>query len=378
MRILLTTDTIGGVWTFTKELTAELLNRGHAVALVSFGRQPSHEQQAWCAAQNLLHGSSFQYTASNAPLEWMQDNQFVYTQGAGVLAHVIRQFQPDLLHSNQFCFGAMSLNIPKIVTAHSDVLSWGEACRSRGLENSRWLSHYRSLVSKGLTSCDVITAPTRWMAGAVARHYPDLRPMYVVSNGRSITTAPSHLRTVQAVTVGRLWDEAKNIGMLRSVNSPIPVYVAGERQHGNSFAPRQLGHSILLGPLSESALMSLFARSSIYIATSVYEPFGLAPLEAALCGCAVVANDIPSLREVWGEDALYFSGPRSLSTVLHQLNRNPEELAKARQRAFARANELTAHRMAEGYEAIYRNLLATRPATRRQTEVQPGLAAHAA
>jgi glycosyltransferase involved in cell wall biosynthesis len=378
MRILLTTDTIGGVWTFTKELTTELLKGGHAVALVSFGRQPSHEQQTWCAAQNLAHGSSFQYTASNAPLEWMQDNEFVYKQGAGVVSHVARQFQPDILHSNQFCFGAMSLNIPKIVTAHSDVLSWGHACRSRGLESSRWLTQYRTLVSNGLSSCDLITAPTRWMAGALARHYQDLRPMYVISNGRSVTPPPSHLRTVQAVTVGRLWDEAKNIGMLRSVNSPIPVYVAGERQHGNSLAPRQMGHSILLGPLSESALLSLFARSSIYITTSIYEPFGLAPLEAALCGCAVVANDIPSLREVWGDDALYFSGPRSLSTVLHQLNRNPEELARARQRAYARANELTAHRMTDGYEAIYRKLLAARPGTRRQTEVQPGLAAHAA
>jgi len=37
-----------------------------------------------------------------------------------------------------------------------------------------------------------------------------------------------------------------------------------------------------------------------------YEPFGLAPLEAALSRCAIVANDIPSLREVWGSAAMYF------------------------------------------------------------------------
>ncbi len=378
MRILLTTDTIGGVWTFTKELSTELLKRGHAVALVSFGRQPSHEQQAWCAAQNLTYGASFQYTASAAPLEWMQNNEFVYTQGAGVLAHVARQFQPDLLHSNQFCFGAVSLNIPKIVTAHSDVFSWADACRPRGLERSRWLSQYRSLVSQGLRGCDVITAPTRWMANALTHHYDVTRPSYAILNGRSIIAPQSHLRTVQAVTVGRLWDEAKNIGMLHSVNSPIPIYVAGERQHGHSIVPRQMGKSILLGSLSESVLMSLFARSSIYIATSIYEPFGLAPLEAALCGCAVVANDIPSMREVWGDAALYFSGPRSLSTVLHQLNRDGQELARARRHAYARASELSAQRMTDGYDAIYGRLLSSRQSTRRPVEVQPGLAAHAA
>lgn len=378
MRILLTTDTIGGVWTFTKELTTELLNRGHAVALVSFGRQTSHEQQAWCAGLHLTHGNNFQFTASNAPLEWMEKNEFVFAQGAGVLSHVARHFRPDLLHSNQFCFGAMELDVPKLVTAHSDVLSWADACRPRGLDDSRWLRQYRSLVTHGLHACEAVITPTRWMANALARHYSGLPGCYVVSNGRNLNAPPSHLRTVQAVTVGRLWDEAKNVGVLQTVNSPIPIYLAGERQHGASVAPKQLGHSILLGALSEPALISLLARSSIYIATSIYEPFGLAPLEAALCGCAVVANDIPSLREVWGDAALYFSGPRSLSTVLHQLNRNPDELSMLRQQAYLRASELTAERMTNGYEEMYRALLAGRMAVRPPTAMQPGFAAHAA
>lgn len=378
MRILLTTDTIGGVWTFTKELTTELLKRGHAVALVSFGRQPSHEQQTWCAGLSLKHGDSFQFTASNAPLEWMEKNEFVFTQGAGVLSHVARQFRPDLLHSNQFCFGAMSLGVPKLITAHSDVLSWAQVCRPHGLEDSRWLRQYRCLVTHGLHGCDAVASPTRWMATALAHHYKDLPESYIVLNGRTLSAPQSGLRTVQAVTVGRLWDEAKNVGMLRNVNSPIPVYVAGERQQGASVAPKQLGHSILLGALPESSLMSLFARSSIYIATSIYEPFGLAPLEAALCGCAVVANDIPSLREVWGDSALYFSGARSLSTILHQLNRNPWELSLMRQQAFARASELTAERMTSGYEEIYRSLLAGRTAVHPPSETRQRIAAHAA
>jgi len=378
MRILLTTDTIGGVWTFTKELTTELLNRGHAVALVSFGRQPSHEQQAWCASTHFTHGDNFQFTASTAPLEWMEDNEFVFKQGAGVVFHIAQRFKPDLLHSNQFCFGALSLDIPKLITAHSDVLGWADACRPYGLGSSRWLKQYRSLVTQGLHGCDTFVAPTRWMATTLAHHYGNLPDGYIVLNGRTLTKPQCNLRTVQAVTVGRLWDEAKNIEMLRTVNSPIPIYVAGERQHGTSVAPKQLGHSILLGALPESSLMSLFAKSSIYIATSIYEPFGLAPLEAALCGCAIVANDIPSLREVWGDAALYFSGPRSLSTVLHQLSRNAQELSILKQQAFARASELTAERMTHGYEEIYTSLLAERTVVRGRTEIQQGFAAHAA
>lgn len=378
MRILLTTDTMGGVWTFTKELTTELLQRGNAVALVSLGGQPSHEQQAWCAAQRRLYGSSFQFTAANVPLEWTEKNEFMFTQGAGVLLHVARQFRPDLLHANQFCFGALSLDIPKLVTAHTELLSWAAACRPRGLERSRWLRQYQSLVTNGLRSCDAIASPTRWMGLELARHYSDLPPTYIVRHGRSLDPPENRLRTLQAVTAGRLWDEAKNIEILRTVNSPIPIYVAGQRSCGNSVAPRQLGRSILLGSLPESSLLTLLARSSIYIATSIYEPFGMAPLEAALCGCAVLANDIESLREVWGDAALYFDGPRSLSTLLHELNRDEQRLVDARQRSHARAGELTAHRMADGYEALYSALLDSRSAGRPEVDVRPGIAAHAA
>lgn len=380
MRVLLTTDTPGGVWTVTQELTTQLLQRGHAVALVSLGRQPSREQLAWCATQNRAHGPSFQFTASNVPQEWNEKNEFVFTQGAGVLFHVARQFRPDLLHSSQLCFGALSLDIPKLVTAHSDVLSWADACRSRGLEKSRWLQQYRRLVTQGLQSCDAIAFPTRWMALELARHYNNLPPSYLIRNGRNLDPPESRQRTVQAVTVGRLWDEAKNIEMLREVKAPIPIYVAGERQCGSSVAPRPVGRAVLLGAIPQSSLLALLARSSIYIATSIYEPFGIAPLEAALCGCAVVANDIPSLREVWGDDALYFDGPRALSALLHQLSRDEQQLAQARQRSFTRAKELTADRMADGYEALYRALLASRPGVPSQADVQPGLtaAAHAA
>jgi hypothetical protein len=102
MRILLTTETIGNVWTFTRSLCDELLCRGHQIALVSFGPRPSHEQQTWVAERSSDYGRSFRFVASNAPLEWVENNEFVLTQSAGLLHHAARDFEPDLLHSSQF------------------------------------------------------------------------------------------------------------------------------------------------------------------------------------------------------------------------------------------------------------------------------------
>ena len=87
----------------------------------------------------------------------------------------------------------------------------------------------------------------------------------------------------------------------------------------------------------------------MYLCTSLYEPFGLAPLEAALCGCAVVARDLPSLREVWGDSALYFSTPEQLQGQVRMLVHVPEALAEAQLLARRHAVAYTVERMTDAY-----------------------------
>jgi hypothetical protein len=91
-----------------------------------------------------------------------------------------------------------------------------------------------------------------------------------------------------------------------------------------------------------------------------------------------VANDIPSMREIWGDAALYFHGARELSAVLQRLNRNSVELAEMQRRSRQRAAELTPQRMADGYEAMYQMLLAGRPVAESIPVDDRRLAAHAA
>ena len=61
------------------------------------------------------------------------------------------------------------------------------------------------------------------------------------------------------------------------------------------------------------------AASAIYALPARYEPFGLSALEAGLCGCALVLGDIPSLREVWG-DAAVFVDPHDAQALAKALN----------------------------------------------------------
>jgi glycosyltransferase involved in cell wall biosynthesis len=365
MRILMTTDTIGGVWTYTKELTTELLASGCAVALVSFGRTPSSAQQRWSDAVSSRWRDQFRYIASDTPLEWMADNDQAYSEGAELLMRVADDFGAELIHSSQFCFGALSSNLPRVVVAHSDVLSWAQACRGGRLEASGWLDRYRSLVTEGLCGADSIVAPTQWMLDALAANFPLPEDACVISNGRTLPNVrTTESRKLQAVTAGRLWDEAKNLKLLADVHSPMPLLLAGETKHKSINIPLFPGNAVLLGSLEENQLLQLFRQSAIYLCLSQYEPFGLSPLEAALCGCAIVANDIPSLHEVWGDAALFFEDAESLSVLLNKLYSEPDLLADAQRSAWQRARQFSAKRMAVGYFALFQRMLTRTEAQR--------------
>ncbi|HET6692503.1 MAG TPA: glycosyltransferase, partial [Miltoncostaeaceae bacterium] len=107
-------------------------------------------------------------------------------------------------------------------------------------------------------------------------------------------------------SAGRLWDPAKNVAALCEIASaiPWPVVVAGDTA-GPDGGGRPIEGVELLGRIEPARMRDWLARASIYAMPARYEPFGLSVLEAALSGCALVLGDIPSLREVWGEAALY-------------------------------------------------------------------------
>ena len=301
------------------------------------------------------HPSLFHASTSHA-LEWMQDNVDFYAESSTLLKRAADEFCADLVHANQLCYGTLSSQLPTLVTAHSDVRSWFAACRGEPPERSSWIERYDELVKRGLRSADIVVAPTACTLAEVQQHYGTCSKTVAIPNGREVQSASAAApRKKQAVTAGRLWDEAKGLSIFSDVASPMPLLVAGEPTGPDvsSFVPAQ--HVQWLGQLMEADMLDLFCRSAIYIVTSRYEPFGLAPLEAALCGCALVARDVPSLREVWDDAAIYFRDAAGLSQVLVALHHDEELVRTMAQRAMQRARQRFGRLlMTERYLELYR------------------------
>ncbi|CAN5836709.1 glycosyltransferase family 1 protein [soil metagenome] len=98
-----------------------------------------------------------------------------------------------------------------------------------------------------------------------------------------------------------------------------------------------------VGYVSDSELRSLYEHAAAFVFPSRYEGFGLPPLEAMSLGCPVIASDIPVLREICGNAALFFDPEDSgmLAATLCRLLSDPETAEKLRAEGRRRAQRFT-------------------------------------
>jgi glycogen synthase len=335
----MTADTVGGVWTYAMELTRALPDIRFTLA--TLGRKPSDGQRAEVPHNVTLVESDYK-------LEWQDDPWRDVEESGKWLLDLEEKTKPDFIHLNGFSHGALPFRAPKLVVAHSCVLSWWRAVKNEDAP-PEWTT-YREHVQRGLAGANVVAAPSAWMLATLDEHYRLTSPRRLIYNGRRFVAATGHAHRASVFAAGRLWDEAKN---LRSVveAAPLiewPVRMAGD---GGEDAP----NVSWLGWLEPEQLARAYGESAIYLFPALYEPFGLSVLEAALSGCALILGDIPSLREIW-RDAAIFVPPRDAQTIARMTN---EVIANDRfrhelgQRAQKRAKEFSLERMANGYRETY-------------------------
>lgn len=350
-RVLMTTDTVGGVWTYTLDLAGALAARGVDVLIAIEGPEPDAAQR-----EAALRLAGTEVVVTGVDLEWRDRRGELDRASAASLLRLAVRFAPDIVHLNGFRDAILDWGVPTVVVAHSCVGSWWRACRG-GEAPAEW-DAYTAAVRHGLATAGAIVAPTEAHLRAMADLYGTLPTARVVMNGRSPCRATTARREPMILTAGRLWDEGKNIAALGRIAPRLewPVLAAGEPSR--EVTP----HLTWVGRQPPEALAALMGRAEIYCAPAKYEPFGLAILEAAAAGAALVLGRLSSLVELW-DDAAMFVDPdddEALAAAINQLAGDPGRRALLRRLARRRAASFTAERMATGYLALYGELAAPR------------------
>ena len=98
---------------------------------------------------------------------------------------------------------------------------------------------------------------------------------------------------------------------------------------------------VFLGYVNDYELDTFFHNASVYVFPSLYEGFGLPPLEAMSKGAPVASSDHPCMKEVLGESACYFDG------------KDTDDIARAVEDIFQK-DDLRAELIRKGYEQVGR------------------------
>ncbi|WP_421692702.1 glycosyltransferase family 4 protein [Aestuariivirga sp.] len=359
-RILLTTDAVGGVWTYSLDLARELCGSGLEVHLAVIGPAPS-EQMAEAARriETLL------IIPTELPLDWLAHRPEQIIEAGHLIARLAAENDCSIVQLHAPALAAAgAYTMPVISVHHSCLATWWRAVHPGKAMPSdfRWRSEQ---LAKGLAISDAVVAPTTAHAYAVAEAYELTSPPLVVRNGRCIAepgeTDDASRRAPFVLTSGRIWDAAKNVAMLDRAARllGVPIYAAGSTV-GPEGEEQSLPSLRLLGSLDQDAMRLWLSQAPIYASAAVYEPFGLGVLEAAMAGCALVLSDIPVFRELWAGACLFVppDDEHAFADEVQRLLADPRLLQRLSERARRRARLFTPSSTAREMMRLYANHIA--------------------
>ncbi|OSJ33908.1 glycosyl transferase family 1 [Bradyrhizobium japonicum] len=348
IRLMMTTDTVGGVWTYSRGLASDLASAGVEVTLVTMGPRARTEERG------RLERSGVRLIETDLALEWQDPEGRNVADASRVLAGLEAKLGPDVVHLNSFREASFGWHEPTVVVAHSCVNSWAQACRDTAwLEQPRWRL-YTEHVGAALDVAQAWVCPSQSFHDVISELYRPRSRGTVIWNG----IAPGDFvgkKQDRILAAGRLWDRAKNIEALAAAAYRLawPVEVAGAADATPSASMTWLGH------LPPEAIHTRLRHAAIFVSPALYEPFGLSVLEAAAAGCALVLSDIPTFRELWNEAAIFVdpADVDALHSALADLCNEARERARLQRAAYEHSLTYSQARMTSAYMKLYESLL---------------------
>lgn len=240
---------------------------------------------------------------------------------------LLRRYKLDLVHFPHFnvplCYGG-----PFVVTIHDLILlrypTVRNTTRTPILYRLKFLA-YRLTIASAVRRARVIITVSRFTEGDIVREYPSAAGKVLVtyegcdiggkSSGKEGDPASVPTRDILSpyfLYVGNAYPH-KNLEIFIALARRFPairfVLVGKEdffyRRFACAVEESGTDNIVFAGYLTDSELVALYRGATGYVFPSLYEGFGLPPLEAMRFGIPVVASSRGSLPEVLGDAALY-------------------------------------------------------------------------
>ena len=357
-RLLMTTDVKSEVWDYSLTLSKALLKHINAeILMISMGGNPTDSQKKQLEDLNI----EFQFTDFSSDFsiddKVNPDDSKIKT----IFESSIKSFNPHIVHLNHG-YPDFDFDKPCVFACHANILNkklWNDSI-NRYSPLHKNLLNYKQIINKSLNNADIIIAPSRFFAENIVKTFNFTKGIKIIYNGIDYKPHSCLKESPTLVTFGNMSDNIKHINLLLNMAYRLPDNIK-IKIIGDSQFDRKLPKNVeFLKNLSNFDLQEVYKNSSIYLALSNYESNGLSSMQAAYSGCAILANDIPACKELWGDCAYIFDrdDQNSLMRCINNLVENPNLLEITSRNCQAKAlSVFNSKRMAYEYINLYKNIL---------------------
>ncbi len=175
-----------------------------------------------------------------------------------------------------------------------------------------------------LKQCTKVIAASKFTQTTLANYSIKADQMYFYANTEDLTKG---IKTDQVIQISRFTPHKKfEIAQKVTNDLNIPLINVGivndEERHYYNRLQKEAGANVIFRPdLSREDMIKELQSSRVLVTSSIFEGWGLSPVEALFCGVPVIVSDLPVFREQYDDTILYHNphDPESLKTQLKRL-----------------------------------------------------------
>ena len=277
----------------------------------------------WVSPANIKH----QEIAKNLEVEVTGDHSGHFWEQYELPKYLKKKHSPILLN---LCNTAPLMYSNNISTIH-DVAFY---------ENPEWFSKrfvfiYKFLIPKIVRSSKLVFTVSEFSKNEIHKYMSKpLDQIEVVHNSVSKIFVPGKFSEERLIlTVSTLQPRKNLITLINSFGeiqdeSLKLVIIGSENRLFSSSKIKQIIEGderiILTGYLTDDKLVEYYQKALIFVYTSLYEGFGIPPLEAMACGTSTIVSDIPVFRELYDDATMFFQSESDLTNKIKFLLDNQE------------------------------------------------------
>lgn len=324
----------GGIAAHCEDLASTLADQGHKPVVITYGHKDDVEFRDGVEIHRVASTESATDTIS-----WAMHLGYRMEKKAIELS---KQKEFDLVHAHDWMTvpGATgiknTLDLPMVFTVHS-------MQKGRDGIDSEYQQTIHNLEWYGTYEADQVITVGREFSEQVKHTFevPEEKVNYI-PNGVDLEKFDSHSNSLDyeeyalewekiVLFVGRMYPQKGPGHLIEAMpeildDSPEAKFVmcgGGSTDHYRKIAKSQVGDKVHFpGYVSDSELLSLMKSADLTVAPSVYEPFGIVPLEAAACETPTVGSYVGGMKDtIVHEYTGLHSYPADSGSIAYQVNR---------------------------------------------------------